>query len=68
LSSFESVNEAQLDEDVDLVCQSGRLKYLAAKPVTMMTKKAMITNNKWSRRFDGMRHASLPVTDKHCQY
>jgi hypothetical protein len=28
----------------------------------------MITNNKWSRRFDGMRHASLPVTDKHCQY
>jgi hypothetical protein len=40
---------------------------LAAK-LTMMTKKAMMTNNKWSRRFDGMRHASLPVTEKHCEY
>ena len=67
LSSFESVDKAQLDEDVDLVCKSGRLKYLAAKP-TMMTKKAIMMNNKWPRRFDGMRHASLPVTDKHCQY
>jgi hypothetical protein len=34
----------------------------------MMTKKAIMMNNKWPRRFDGMRHASLPVTDKHCQY
>ncbi len=53
LSSF-SVDEAQLDEDVDLVCESDQLKYLAAKPATMMTKKAMMTNNKWQRRFDGM--------------
>ena len=68
LSSFKSVDEAKLDEDVDLICESGRLKYLAEKPATMMTKKAMMTNNKWPRRFDGMRHASLPVTDKHCQY
>jgi hypothetical protein len=69
LSSFESVDEAQLDENVDLVCESGRLKYfLAAKPAAIMTKKAMMTNNKWPRRFDGMRHVSLPVTDKHCQY
>jgi hypothetical protein len=42
---------------------------LAAKPATMMTKKAMMTNNKWPHRFDGMWHALLPpVTDKHCQY
>ncbi len=68
LSSFKSVDKAKLDEDVDLICESGRLKYLAEKPATMMTKKAMMTNNKWPRQFDGMRHASLPVTDKHCQY
>jgi hypothetical protein len=45
------------------------IRYLAAKPATMMTKKAMMTNNKWPHRFDGMWHALLPpVTDKHCQY
>jgi hypothetical protein len=54
LSSFESVDEAQLDENVDLVCESGQLKYLAAKPATIMTKKAMMTNNKWPRQFNGM--------------
>ena len=54
LSSFESVNEAQLDENVDLVCESGQLKYLAAKPATIMTKKAMMANNKWPRQFNGM--------------
>ncbi len=68
LSSFKSVDEAQLDEDVDLVCELGRLKYLAEKPMAVMTKKAMMTNIKWPRRFDDMRHASLSVTDKHCQY
>ncbi len=52
----------------DVVCESYRLKYLAAKPTMIMTKKAMMTNNKWTCRFDGMRHASLPLTDKHCQY
>jgi hypothetical protein len=60
LSSFELVDEAQLDENVDLVCKSDRLKYLAAKPATNMTKKAMMANNKWMRRFDGMQHTSLP--------
>ena len=60
LSSFELVDEAQLDENVDLVCESDRLKYLAAKPATNMTKKAMMANNKWMRRFDGMQHTSLP--------
>jgi hypothetical protein len=33
-----------------------------------MTKKVMMMNNKWPRRFDGMQHALLLVTDKHCQY
>jgi hypothetical protein len=68
LSSFKSVDEAQLDEDVDLNCNTGREEYLAMKAPTVMTKKAMKTNDKWPRRFDGMRHASLPVTDRHCQY
>jgi hypothetical protein len=54
LSSFNSVDEAQLDENVGLVCQSGRLKYLAAKPATIMTKKAMMANNKWPHQFNGM--------------
>ena len=68
LSSFESVDEAQLDEEVDLNCNTGREEYLAMKAPTVMTKKAMKTNDKWPRRFDGMRHASLPVTLRHCQY
>jgi hypothetical protein len=68
LSSFESVNEAQLDEEVDLNCNTGREEYLDMKAPTVMTKKAMRTNDKWPRRFDGMRHASRPVTLRHCQY
>ena len=38
------------------------------KSPSIMTKKAMQMNDKWPRRFDGMRYASLPVTDRHCQY
>ncbi len=68
LSSFESVDEAQLDEEVDLNCNTGREEFLAMKAPTVMTKKVMRTNNKWPRRFDGMRHASLPVTLRHHQY
>ena len=41
---------------------------MATKVPTVMTKKAMRMNDKWPRRFDGMRHASLPVADRHCQY
>ncbi len=51
-----SVDKAQLDEDVDLVCELRRLNYFAEKPATMMTKKATMTNNKWPCRFDGMQH------------
>jgi hypothetical protein len=68
LSSFESVKESQLDEDVDLNCDSGRANYLATKKTEVMTKKAMKMNDKWPRRFDGMRHASLPLSARHCQY
>jgi len=68
LLSFKLVDEAQLDKEVDLNCNSGRENYLAIKKPEVMTKKAMTANNKWPRRFDGMRHASLPVTDRHCQY
>jgi len=68
LSSFESVDEAQLDEEVDLNCNRSREEYLEMKAPTVMTKKAMRTNDKWPRRYDGMRHASLPVTLRHCQY
>ncbi len=68
LSSFESVNEAQADEDVDLSCSTGREEYLRKKAPTVMTQKAMLTNKKWPRWFDGMRHASLPVSDRHCQH
>ena len=38
------------------------------KAPAVMTKKAMRTNNKWPLRFNGIHHASLPVTDRHCQY
>ena len=69
LSSFESVvDKAQLDEEVDLNCDSGRDDYLKKMKPTKMTKKAMLTNKYWPRRFDGLRHSSLPVSGRHCQY
>ena len=69
LSSFESVvDKAQLDEEVDLNCDSGRDDYLNKTKPTKMTKKAMLTNKYWPRRFDGLRHSSLPVSGRHCQY
>jgi hypothetical protein len=68
LSSFKLVNEAHLDEEVDLNCDTGREEYLAMKAPTVMTKKTMRMNDKWPRWFDGMRHASLPVTMRHCHY
>ncbi len=44
LSSLESVNEAQVDGDVDLSCSTGREEYLRKKAPTVMTQKAMLTN------------------------
>jgi hypothetical protein len=63
LSSFESVNKAQVDEDVDLSCSTGWEEYLRKKALTVMMQKAMLTNKKWVGRFDGMHHASLSVSD-----
>jgi hypothetical protein len=63
LSSFESVNEAKIDEGVDLSFSTGREDYLKKKAPTVMTQKAMLMNKKWPRWFDGMHHASLPVSD-----
>jgi hypothetical protein len=68
LSSFASVDEKQLGEDIDLDCDSGRLAYLENRKATPMTKKGVETNKPWPKRFDGLRHASLPVADIHCQY
>jgi hypothetical protein len=67
-SSFTLVDEAKLEEDVDLDCDTGRENYLNNKHPTPMTRKAMETNKPWPKRYDGLQHTSLPVTDKHCQY
>ncbi len=68
LSSFASVDESQLEEEVDLDCSTGRETYLEKRAPTPMTKKAMKTNKPWPKRYDGLRHASLPVINRHCQY
>ena len=68
LSSFPSVDESKLEEDVDLDCESGRNDYLDTVKPTPMTRKAIETNKPWPKRYDGLRHASLPVTMRHCQY
>lgn len=69
LSSFTSVDApSQLEEAVDLDCESGRNDYLESRKPTPMTKKAMETNKPWPKRYDGLRHASLPVSNRHCQY
>jgi hypothetical protein len=68
LSSFTSVDDAQLEEEIDLDCDSGREKYLESTQPNHMTRKAMDSNKHWPKRFDGLRHASLPVTGKICQY
>jgi hypothetical protein len=67
-SSFTSVDEAKLEEYVDLDCNTGRENYLNNKHPTPMTRKAMETNKPWPKRYHGLRHASLLVTGKHCQY
>jgi len=48
--------------------RSGREKYLESTQPNHMTRKAMDSNKHWPKRFDGLRHASLPVTGKICQY
>jgi hypothetical protein len=68
LSLFTSVDDAQLEEDVDLDCDSGREKYLASTQPHHMTRKAMELNKHWPKWFNGLRHASLPVSGKICQY
>jgi len=67
-SSFASVDEAQLEEDIDLDCDTGRANYLTNKSTAHMTKKTMESNTPWPKRYDGLRHASLPVTESSCQY
>ncbi len=68
LSSFNSVNETKLEEDVDLDCNTGREHYLSTTSPTPMTRNAIHTNKPQPKRHDGLRHTSLPVTGKHCQY
>jgi hypothetical protein len=70
LSSFASADESQLEEEVNLDCSTGRGRetYLEKRAPTLMTKKAIETNKPWPKRNDGLRHASLPVNMRHCQY
>jgi hypothetical protein len=41
LSSFTSVDEAQLEEEIDLDCDTGRKSYLESTQPTAMTRKGM---------------------------
>ncbi len=68
LTSFESVPDQELEERIDLDSDTGRANYLRDHNPTIMTNNAIRINKPWPRRFDGLRHASLPVTGKHCQY
>ncbi len=68
LSSFNSVDKAKLEEDVDLDCDNGREHYLSTTMPTKMTSNGIRTNKPWPKRHDGLRHVSLPVTNSHCQY
>jgi hypothetical protein len=68
LSSFTSADDAQVEEEIDLDCDTGRENYLETTQPHHMTRKAMDSNKRWPKRFDGLRHASLPVTGKICQY
>ena len=68
LSSFTSVDEAQLEEEIDLDCDTGRESYLERTQPTAMKRKVMDLNKRWLKRFNRLRHASLLVTGKHCQY
>jgi hypothetical protein len=68
LSSFNSVNKTKLEDDIDLDCDTGREHYLSTLLPTPMTRNAIHTNKPWPKWHDGLWHASLPVTGKHCQY
>jgi hypothetical protein len=52
--SFTLVDEAKLEEDIDLDCDTGRENYLNYKHPTHMTRKAMETNKPWPKRYDGL--------------
>jgi hypothetical protein len=68
LTSFESVPDQELEGRINLDSDTGRANYLRDHNLTIMMNNAMRTNKPWPRRFDGLRHASLRVTGKHCQY
>jgi hypothetical protein len=66
LTSFESGPNQELEERIDLDSDTGCANYLRDHNPTIMTNNAMRTNKPWPRRFDGLKHASLPVTGKYC--
>ncbi len=53
-SLFTLVDEAKLEEDVDLGCNTGHENYLNNKHPTHMMRKAMETNKPWPKRYDGL--------------
>ena len=53
-SSFASVDEAQLEKDIDLGCDTGRANYLTNKSATHMTKNTMASNKPWPKRYYGL--------------
>ena len=57
-SSISSVDEMQLEEEIDQHCDTGQRDYLENKNATPMTMKAVETTNKpWPKQSDGLRHA-----------
>jgi hypothetical protein len=46
LSLFELVDEAQVDMNVDLSCNTGQEKHLRKKALTVMMQNVMLTNKK----------------------
>jgi hypothetical protein len=53
-SLFALVDEAKLEEDVDLDCDTGRENYLNNKHPTPMTRKAIEMNKPWPKRYNGL--------------
>jgi hypothetical protein len=48
-SLFALVDEAQLEEEIDLDCDTSRVAYLESKAATPMTKNAMEMNKPWQK-------------------
>jgi hypothetical protein len=51
---FAWVNKVQLEEEIDLDCDTGQVAYLKNKAATPMTKNAIETNKPWQKQFDGL--------------